>query len=61
VVRELATHRINIVATLREYAQRDFGARGVESAVRLSPHYYNTFAEVDAAVDALSTVMRTSG
>ncbi len=61
IVRALAAQRINAVSTLREFAQRDFGARGVESAVRLSPHYYNTAAELDVAMDALSATMRSPG
>ncbi len=53
IMAALAAERINAVATLREFAIHDFGPRGVESAVRLSPHYYNTTAEVDAAVDVI--------
>ena len=33
--------------------QYDFAEKHVDSALRLSPHYYNTEAEVDAAVEAL--------
>jgi selenocysteine lyase/cysteine desulfurase len=54
VVQALAERRINVVASLREYGIYDFDAKGVQSAVRLSPHYYNTEAEVDAAVAALA-------
>jgi len=54
VVRHLHSHGINAVSSLREYAQLDFGDKGVDAAVRLSPHYYNTEDEVDAAVNVLS-------
>lgn len=54
LVRGLADRHINTVATLREFGQYDFIDKGVESAIRLSPHYYNTDAEVDAAVDAIA-------
>jgi selenocysteine lyase/cysteine desulfurase len=54
LVRHLADHHINSVLTLRDYAQYDFIAKGVESAVRLSPHYYNTEDEVDSAVDVIA-------
>ncbi|HTE43842.1 MAG TPA: aminotransferase class V-fold PLP-dependent enzyme [Gemmatimonadaceae bacterium] len=52
---DLAAQNINSVATLREFGQFDFVAKGVESAIRLSPHYYNSEAEVDAAVRAVSS------
>lgn len=50
IVRELSRHRVNVTASLRWYGLLDFTERRVESAVRLSPHYYNTEDEVDAAV-----------
>lgn len=50
----LMARRINCVASLREYGRYDFGEKGVDGAVRLSPHYYNTEAEVDAAVEAVT-------
>lgn len=53
IMAALAAEGINAVATLREFAMHDFGSRGVESAVRLSPHYYNTASEVDAAIDVI--------
>ena len=51
---ELSRRRINTTASLRWYGLLDFGARGVETAIRISPHYYNTTEEVDAAVDAIA-------
>ncbi len=53
VVRHLHSQGINAVASLREYAQLDFGDKGVDAAVRLSPHYYNTEEEIDTAVAVL--------
>jgi len=41
------------VSSLREFGIYDFEEKGIETAVRLSPHYYNTEAEVDAAVSAI--------
>jgi len=53
VVKALATRRINTVATLREYAIMDFDRKHVTSAVRLSPHYYNTLEEIRGAADCI--------
>ena len=53
IVEHLATHGINSAASLKWYGLLDFGPREVESAVRLSPHYYNTIDEVDLTIEAL--------
>jgi selenocysteine lyase/cysteine desulfurase len=53
ITRGLAAEGINAVATLREFALTTSGRGGVESGVRLSPHYYNTTQEVDAAIDVV--------
>jgi selenocysteine lyase/cysteine desulfurase len=58
IVRALADRRINVVASLREFGIYDFTAKGVQTAVRLSPHYYNTEAEIGAAVEALGEIIR---
>lgn len=57
IVRALKERRINTVSSLREFGIYDFEAKGVETAVRLSPHYYNTEAEVDEAVAALGEIL----
>jgi selenocysteine lyase/cysteine desulfurase len=57
IVRALKDRGINTVSSLREFGIYDFEAKGVETAVRLSPHYYNTEAEVDDAVVALRTIL----
>ena len=59
IVRSLEERRINTVSSHREYGIYDFDAKGVETAVRLSPHYYNTEAEVDDAVLALGEILAT--
>jgi selenocysteine lyase/cysteine desulfurase len=53
VVAELRGWGINTSATTRDVALLDMDARGVSSAVRISPHYYNTRQEIDIAVGAL--------
>jgi selenocysteine lyase/cysteine desulfurase len=32
-------------------------AKRAESAIRISPHYYNTEEEIDAAIDALQALL----
>ena len=56
IVRELRTRGINTSAALREYALIDMDGKRATSAVRLSPHYYNTDAELGAAVDAIRSL-----
>lgn len=44
----------NSVVSYREYAQYDFQDKGVDSCVRLSPHYYNTEDEVQQVVAVIA-------
>ena len=53
VVKRLREEAINTSATLREYAVIDMDAKHAKSAVRLSPHYFNTSIELNIAVSAL--------
>ena len=57
IVRALKERRINTVSSLREFGIYDFDAKGIETAVRLSPHYYNTDAEVDEAAAAVRSIV----
>jgi selenocysteine lyase/cysteine desulfurase len=52
-VRTLRERGINTSAIERAYAILDMDEKGVEGALRISPHYYNTEEEVDALVEAL--------
>jgi selenocysteine lyase/cysteine desulfurase len=61
LVAALKARRINTSASLRWYGLLDFDAKGVESAVRISPHYYNTMNEIDVLVDALREIVRDGG
>jgi len=49
----LSERGFNTTLTLREYAVLDFDDKGFEWAIRMSPHYYNTRAEVEGFVEAL--------
>ena len=57
VVRELRARGINTSAAMREYAVIDMDDKRAATAVRLSPHYYNTDAELDDAVEALRSLV----
>ncbi|NQW02569.1 MAG: aminotransferase class V-fold PLP-dependent enzyme [Acidobacteria bacterium] len=46
----LTARQINTSLSVSDYGRYDFGDKAVDEAVRLSPHYYNTEAEVDAAI-----------
>jgi selenocysteine lyase/cysteine desulfurase len=52
----LRTRRINSSASLRAYAVIDMNEKGAATALRLSPHYYNTEEEIDRVVDELKEV-----
>ena len=58
-MQELRGRGINTSATLRWYGLRAFEGTDVESALRLSPHYYNTDEELDRAVDAIAELLRS--
>ena len=53
----LRARGINTTAQQSGDALLDYEAKGTEGALRLSPHYFNTEAEVDAAVDALREIL----
>lgn len=50
VADELSRHGINVTTTVAEHNQFDSEVRDVHPMVRLSPHYYNTEAEIDHAI-----------
>jgi selenocysteine lyase/cysteine desulfurase len=53
----LRARGINTSAADREDAVIDMDEKGVRSALRISPHYYNTADEIDAAVAALAELI----
>ena len=53
IVAQLHTRHINTSATFRQWAIIDMDDKHVRSALRVSPHYYNTEEELDALIDAL--------
>jgi selenocysteine lyase/cysteine desulfurase len=57
VAAALRARGINTHTALREFAVLDMTAKGVESAVRISPHYYNTVEEIGRLVGALEEML----
>jgi selenocysteine lyase/cysteine desulfurase len=55
-VAALREQAINIGATAREYAVIDMKRKAARTALRISPHYYNTPAEVDTCVAAIADI-----
>ena len=59
VAAELRKQGINTSATFRQWAILDMTEKRAESALRISPHYYNTEEEVDAAVEGIRHATKT--
>lgn len=57
----LRERRINTSSPGRDDAVIDMDQKAASSALRISPHYYNTAEEIDLAVTALAEVMETIG
>ncbi|HET7600629.1 MAG TPA: aminotransferase class V-fold PLP-dependent enzyme [Gemmatimonadales bacterium] len=55
---ELRARGINTHVSARDDAVLDLDGKGAAEVLRVSPHYYNTAAEIDAAADALDEVLR---
>ena len=56
VAAALGAERINVTTTIAAHTQFDTEDRAVHPLVRLSPHYYNTEAELDRAVQVVARV-----
>jgi selenocysteine lyase/cysteine desulfurase len=56
LVEALRQRGINTSASLREYAVIDMDEKRAASALRVSPHYYNSEMELDTLLDALCSV-----
>ena len=56
----LRARGINTSSPDRSDAVIDMDAKGTTSALRISPHYYNTRTEIDAAVAALGEILLES-
>jgi selenocysteine lyase/cysteine desulfurase len=56
----LRARGINTSSPSRDDAVIDMDAKGTRSAIRISPHYYNTAGEIDTAVAALGELLSRS-
>jgi selenocysteine lyase/cysteine desulfurase len=56
LVSSLRERGINTSSQTRFDAVLDYDAKGVDGALRLSPHYFNTMEELDLTVDALREI-----
>lgn len=52
----LRQNKIIYTVSLRDYAIIDYDKKGVEWAIRLSPHYFNTAIEMENTVDILTSI-----
>ncbi|MGH7482913.1 MAG: aminotransferase class V-fold PLP-dependent enzyme [Longimicrobiales bacterium] len=59
IVRRLRERRIHTSETGTDVAIIDMTEKRAPSALRVSPHYYNTPAEVDALIEALAVLTRS--
>src|SRR5262245_37001163 len=57
---ELRARGVNTSAPHREDGVIDMDRKGASSVLRISPHYYNTRAEIDSGVAVLDEILRTS-
>ena len=57
----LSRQGINVSTTVAEHSQLDTEVRDVHPLLRLSPHYFNTEAEIDRAVDAIAGLVANRG
>lgn len=54
IKQHLSKHRIHVSTVERSSALIDFTKKGINSALRISPHYYNTRKEIDEVYEILS-------
>ena len=57
LVEALRTRGVNTSSQTRLDAVLDYDMKGVEGALRISPHYYNTEEELDLLVEALAEIL----
>ena len=61
IMTRLREQAINTGATLQKWAVIDMADKGAQSALRISPHYFNTRKEIDIALGALEEFAMDGG
>lgn len=61
LMRALRARGVNTTGQSRVDAALDYDDKGVDGALRLSPHYFNTETEVETAVSALAEIVSGGG
>lgn len=54
--KHLQSHKINAGVSLWKFATIDFQKKGVDWALRLAPHYFNTEGEINQVVEVLGEI-----
>lgn len=57
IVSELLKRKINVVPSYRAFGIIDFDEKGVDWAIRASPHYYNTEEEIDFFIQSIREIL----
>lgn len=60
IKQRLAEEKINVTVSNLPSTRLDMAARGLAQVVRASPHYYNSEAEIDRAIDAIGRLARSA-
>jgi selenocysteine lyase/cysteine desulfurase len=58
IVSELLKRKINVVPSYRAFGIIDFDEKGVDWAIRASPHYYNTVEELDIFIESIKEITK---
>jgi len=57
IVNGLMKRKINVAPSYRAFGVIDFDEKGVQWAVRASPHYYNTVNELEIFVESVREII----
>jgi selenocysteine lyase/cysteine desulfurase len=58
IVNELLKRKINVVPSYRAFGIIDFDEKGVDWAIRASPHYYNTVNEIEIFIESVKEIIK---
>lgn len=58
IVEGLLERKINVVPSYRAFGLIDFDEKGVEWAIRASPHYYNTISEIELFIESVKEIIK---